>query len=81
GTWLKNNPVPADRTTWMRFTQLDEQTLLVLRSILEDAASAAAAQRKTDDQKTIGALYTACMDQAGADAKGAAPLKKDLAAI
>ncbi len=81
GTWLKNNPVPADRTTWMRFTQLDEQTLLVLRSILEDAASAAAAQRKTDDQKKIGALYTACMDQAGADAKGAAPLKKDLAAI
>jgi endothelin-converting enzyme/putative endopeptidase len=81
GTWLKNNPVPPDRTTWMRFTQLDEQTLVVLKSILEDAASAADAARKTADQKKIGALYTACMDQTGADAKGATPLKGDLAAI
>ncbi|HEY4089828.1 MAG TPA: M13 family metallopeptidase, partial [Bryobacteraceae bacterium] len=78
GTWLKNNPVPADQASWGRFSELNERNRVILRDILE--AAAAAKNRDADTQK-IGDYYESCLDQKAIDARGLTPLKKDLDAI
>ena len=73
GNWVKNNPIPADQPEWGRFNELHERNQLILRSIL-DKTSADNPGRSSTDQK-IGDYYHSCMDEAGIDAKGTAPLK------
>jgi endothelin-converting enzyme/putative endopeptidase len=76
GTWMKNNPIPADRSRWGRFDALQERNLAILRNILE-AASANNPQRDATDQK-IGDFYAACMDEPAINRKGLAPLQPAL---
>jgi putative endopeptidase len=68
GTWMKNNPIPAERAIWGRFDELAERNQTILRDILEHSA----AGNKSGD------AYTACMDEKGIEARGIAPLKLDL---
>ena len=79
GSWMKNNPVPADQSRWGRFTELEERNRETLRQILEEAAQPAV-QRDSLTQK-IGDYYAACMDTAGIDARGIAPLQSELERI
>ena len=76
GSWIKNNPIPADQSRWGRFTELEERNREVLRQILEEAARPEA-KRDTVTQK-IGDYYAACMDTSGIDAKGLAPIQPEL---
>ena len=41
GGWIANNPIPADRPSWGRFDELQEQNSASLRSLLEAAAEPA----------------------------------------
>ena len=76
GNWLRKNPIPADRGRWNRFDALTELNLEKLRGILEAAAAGSdPATRK------IGDFYASCMDEAGIEAKGLAPLAPELARI
>src|SRR5262245_39413925 len=70
GAWTANNPIPADRSTWGRFDELQEHNNETLRTILEGAAAGRAAQ-----QKKIGDYYGSCMDEAAINAKGTTPLE------
>ena len=38
GGWLKQNPIPADESSYGRFNELQDENHLVLRAILEKAA-------------------------------------------
>jgi len=76
GSWLKNNPVPADQSRWGTFEDLAERNRAVLHEILEDAAKPAA-NRDSATQK-IGDYYAACMDEKAIDAKGLAALEPEL---
>jgi putative endopeptidase len=76
GNWLKNTEIPADRTRWVSFIELDEQNEGIMRSILEKA-SAAGPGRDAIDQK-IGDYYGSCVDEKAADAKGLDPLQPEL---
>ena len=78
GNWLAGNPIPADQTTWGRFTELAERNRTLLKDILETASYKKASSGI--DQK-IGAYYAACMDEPGIEAKGLAPVKPVLAEI
>jgi len=73
GNWIASNPIPADQSRWGRFDALHERNQAILRDILEKA-SAPSATRNAIDQK-IGDYYSACMDEAAINARGAAPLK------
>ena len=75
GTWMKNNPVPADESRWGRFNELLDRNEVVLRDILQD--SAAHQDRSAIDQK-IGGFYQACMDEAQIDQRAATPLQPEL---
>lgn len=76
GSWMKNNPIPADESVWGRFSELQERNRAILRQILE-AASPDSPKRDAVTQK-IGDFYHACMDEAAIDRKGIAPIKSDL---
>jgi len=79
GNWLKNNPIPADQSSWGRFTELEERNREILRQILEEAAKPDPA-RDAVAQK-IGDYYAACMDEKAIDAKGLSPLEPELTRI
>jgi endothelin-converting enzyme/putative endopeptidase len=76
GGWIDANPIPADQSSWGLDQVLMERNQLQLRAILEKAAAA-----PTPETKKIGDFYASCMDEAGIEALGAAPLKPKLAKV
>jgi endothelin-converting enzyme/putative endopeptidase len=75
GTWLKNNPIPADQSSWGRFSELAERNRTILRQILEKAE---VAQNRDADTQKIGDFYAACMDETAINKKGLQPLQAEL---
>src|SRR5690242_7562843 len=39
GGWIKNNPIPPDRSRWGRFDELQDRNSEILRKVLENAAA------------------------------------------
>ena len=72
GNWMKNNPVPADKSRWGRFDGLAEQNIYVLRDILVQTQ---APGQHSPTEKKVGAFYASCMDEATIETKGTAPLQ------
>jgi putative endopeptidase len=79
GGWKKNNPIPADQTSWSVYGKLYEDNLLFLKGILEQA-SVDSGQRDAVTRQ-IGDFYAACMDEAGVEKRGISPVQGDLDAI
>ena len=76
GGWMKKNPIPPDQTSWGVYSKLEDENKLILREILESAATPDPG-RDALKQK-IGDYYAACMDEKAIDAAGSRPLKADL---
>jgi putative endopeptidase len=79
GTWMANNPVPADQSSWGSFSVLADRNRTVLRGILEKAA-VNDPNRSPVEQK-IGDFYGSCMDEPAIDKLGAKPIDPDLKRI
>ena len=77
--WFKRNPLPADETSYGRFSELEELNRQHLKGILEEV-SAPVATRIPNEQK-IGDEYASCMDAEAIDHKGIAPLEPELERI
>src|SRR6185437_7714183 len=75
--WFKKNPLPADQTSYGRFTELYELNRQHLRQILETAAADSPDSRSPNQQK-IGDEYASCMDVDAINKAGIEPLKPDL---
>jgi endothelin-converting enzyme/putative endopeptidase len=67
---------PGDQSRWGRFDALQERNRELLHQMLEKASAPTPARTPIDEK--IGDYYAACMDEAGINAKGIAPLKPDL---
>jgi putative endopeptidase len=78
GTWVKNNPIPPDESTWGRFDELFERNQTVLRDILQDSEQHQS--RSSIDQK-IGGFYHSCMDEGIIQQRGTTPLEAELKRI
>jgi putative endopeptidase len=76
GSWLRNNPIPPDQTSWGVSSKLQEENQLLLRTILEKAADPLP-KRDAVTQK-IGDYYSACMNEKAAEAAGIEPLQAAL---
>jgi putative endopeptidase len=76
GHWLKNTPIPADKSNYGTFQMLADEAEKNLRVIVTEAAGAKAA--KGSDQQLIGDFYTSFMDEARAEQLGLAPLQPEL---
>jgi putative endopeptidase len=79
GTWMANNPVPADQSSWGSFSVLADRNRTVLRGILEKA-SVNDPNRSPVEQK-IGDFYSSCMDEPAIDKLGAKPIEPELKRI
>jgi putative endopeptidase len=79
GTWMANNPVPADQSRWGTFDELADRNRTVLRGIL-DKASVNDSKRDAVEQK-IGDYYASCMDEPAIDKLGTRPLESELKRI
>jgi endothelin-converting enzyme/putative endopeptidase len=74
--WFKRNPLPADQTSYGRFTELEELNRLQLKQILEQAA--VPSPTRTANEQKIGDEYASCMDVTAIDKLGLAPLQPEL---
>jgi putative endopeptidase len=79
GRWQKDNPIPADQTSWSVYGKLYQDNLNFLRGILEQAANSTT-PRDAVSQK-IGDFYASCIDEAGLEKNGLGPLQAELDAI
>jgi putative endopeptidase len=75
GNWMKNNPIPADKSSWGRFNELAERNRYVLRDILEETH--APGKHSAIEQK-VGDYYAACMDETVIEKRGTAPLEAEM---
>jgi putative endopeptidase len=80
GSWMKANPIPAEYSNWGTFTQLRDNNLTAMRTILEAAAGTANAPAGSNEQK-IGDFYASCMDAAAIEAAGLKPIDGELSTI
>jgi putative endopeptidase len=79
GGWLKNTPIPEDRTRWGTFDILAAEAEKNVRAIIEDMA-AKNAPIDTIEGK-VGAFYAAYMDEAAINAAGLGAVAPALAKI
>ena len=67
GTWAKNTPIPADKSTYGMFTALADLSQTRTREILDVA--------KSDPNSMIGRAYSSYLDAAAVEARGLAPIQ------
>src|SRR6218665_2193353 len=67
-SFVRANPIPADRTSYGVGDVLDQQIQAQLRDIVEHAPNDAAGRQ-------VSTLYASWMDEAGTEARGPAPLR------
>ncbi len=79
GTWLRNNPVPDDKSRWSGFEELQERNWQLIQSILEDCAEGRAGKGKPAAQ--VGAMYTSAMDTDRLEKLGFKPIQSELKKI
>jgi endothelin-converting enzyme/putative endopeptidase len=77
GTWLKNHPIPADKTGAGYNYELPDEIEQQVKTMVERVA----ANADSPIGQKIGDAYAAWMDEAGIQARGLEPLKPYLARI
>lgn len=79
GNWQKENPVPADKSRWGAFNELDQYNQNALKGILETAA--AKSHEPGSVEQKVGDFYASAMNTKAIDAAGLKPIGTDLAQI
>jgi putative endopeptidase len=77
GGWVKNNPIPADHSSWATFNELHDKNEDALRTILDEASNDRSAAAGSNWQK-IGDYYASCMDEGQIEAAGLKALDPEL---
>ncbi len=80
GNWLREHPVPADKSRWTAFDELQQRNWSLIRGILESCA----AQRGTSplrEVRQVGDFFASAMDTNRREQLGLKPLDADLARI
>jgi len=79
GTWLKNNPVPADKSRWGAFMELQERNWYLIHQIL-DTTVAANPAAGSPEQK-VADFYRSAMNTNRLEELGFKPIAADLQQI
>ncbi len=79
GTWLKQTPIPPDRSSYGSGAILVELTSRRVVDLIQEAAKANA--QAGSDLRKIGDYYNSFMDEAAIDAAGLQPMAPILAQI
>ncbi|HTV19743.1 MAG TPA: M13 family metallopeptidase, partial [Polyangiaceae bacterium] len=76
GSWLKQTEIPPDRSGWSVAAELQQETALGLRALLE--ATVAAAPPPASEARKVADYYSSFMDEAAIEGRGITPLKPAL---
>jgi endothelin-converting enzyme/putative endopeptidase len=77
GTWLRDHPIPADKSAAGYNYELPDDTEVQVRALIEEAAK----DPNSATARQIGDFYAAWMDEDGIEKRGIAPLQPYLARI
>ena len=80
GGWIKNHPVPANKSLYDDTKILDDETNARLKVVIEEAANNTTLENGSNLQK-IATLYRMGMDTATIDKQGIDPLKEEFGLI
>ena len=80
GQWLKETPIPADKTRWGSFVILAEESRDNVLAIIDGLSKNSNLDANSDGQK-IRDLYRSYMDEDGINSLGLAPIQEELNAI
>ncbi len=78
--WIKANPIPAEKSKWGAFHELDEQSRKTLKGVFESASANKAAAKGSNTQ-LLGSFYRSAMDTLAIEKEGINPLKSWLAEV
>lgn len=79
GDWVKNNPVPSDKSRWGGFVQLAERNSYLIHGLLEEAA--ASNSPKGTPRREVGDFYISAMDTNRLEQLRFKPIQADLKRI
>ncbi|HWI57168.1 MAG TPA: M13 family metallopeptidase N-terminal domain-containing protein, partial [Bacillota bacterium] len=79
GNWMKNNPVPADKSRWGAFMELQERNWFLIHQILDSAAAAKPAPNSP--LQKVADFFRSAMDTNRLEQLGFKPLQPDLKRI
>ena len=80
GTWLRNTPIPADKSNYGTFTELADEAEAAIRDLIEELAQRPDLPAGSAEQK-IGSFYKAYTDTQQIESVGVRPLAAALARI
>jgi putative endopeptidase len=83
GTWVKDNPVPADKSRWGGFGQLQERNWYLIHQLLDSAAQPAGGEANQDPKRAavlqkVGDFYKSALDTNRLEKLGFKPIRADL---
>jgi putative endopeptidase len=81
GQWLKDNPVPADKSRWASFSQLAERNWYLIHGILDAAADQSHSLPRHSPRREVGDFYASVMDTNRIEKQGLQPIAGELEQI
>jgi putative endopeptidase len=79
GSWLKNNPVPPDKSRWASFIELQDRNWYLIHGILESVGTGNTQANSPSDQ--VARFYRSAMDTNRLESLGLKPLASDMKRI
>ena len=79
GSWLKNTPIPSDKSNYGSFSKLADLSESRLKAIVEELSGQE--HKKGSDEQKVGDFYKAFMNVEKANELGVAPIESELAKI
>ena len=79
GTWVKQNPVPEDKSRWGAFMELQERNWYLLHTILEDTLASQAPTNST--ARKVADFFRSAMNTNRLEQLGFKPIQADLERI
>jgi putative endopeptidase len=80
GTWIKNNPVPADKARWGSFSELAERNNYLIHGILNSASTDTSTAPRSP-RRQVGDFFLSAMNTDVLEKRRFEPIKADLARI
>ena len=78
GGWLKNNPVPPDKSRWASFSELAERNWYLIHTILVTADRQAPSLPPQSTEREVGDFFASAMDTNRIDKLGFSPIRDNL---
>ena len=81
GTWLKNNPVPPDKSRWAAFSELADRNWYLIHDILDSASADSKSLPAHSPRREVGDFYASIIDTNRIEQLGLKPIADDLKKI